>query len=145
VDLTPAASSLTADVLSGRLERALETLSPVWVAREGGRVLFAGGIFRFVSSWNLLGPITRGWVEVTPTGKGTVVRYKIWFSEMLLGVTLLVAIMGTFMHVWQRPTADTISWLAFMWLWLFGVNLLTTLVRFPRFVRRATVAGHNGG
>lgn len=90
------------------------------VATESGGVEFRGGIFRFVPSWNLLIPITKGWVSVDP--QASKVTYVLRFGQ-LWGVGIAMAVLLT-MASWRSgmSSGTYLPTLLFFGLWFVGMN-----------------------
>lgn len=120
------------DLVLNRVEQELAAVRATNVSRTANRITFKGGIFRFVSNWNILVPIGYGQIEVLPD----CVKYDFSCTQMLFAITVAVCVMGAFML--SSAPANTFSpiTLAFIWLWLFGMNYLLSAVRLPAFVRR---------
>lgn len=114
------------------VEQELTAVRATNVSRTANRVTFKGGIFRFVSNWNLLVPIGYGEIEVLPD----CVKYTFSCVQMLIGTTVMVCVMGAFI-LYSAPVS-TFSLIApvIIWLWLFGMNYLISAVRLPGFVRK---------
>jgi len=92
-----------------------------------------------VSGHNQLVSINKGEIEVGQKSGRIIIYYKIYFTEMLLVITIgVIGFLGPF--VWFAPNlADSGKLLVLFlaWAWLFGVNYLITAFRFPRFLKRA--------
>ena len=54
-------------------------------------VSFSGGLLRFVSSWNILGPVSSGEIILEENNDSISIHYNLKFTEMLIIVTLMVA------------------------------------------------------
>jgi hypothetical protein len=99
----------------------------------GDRVEFNGGIFRLVSSWNVLVPFGSGIVTIHPDIRQ--VQYQVSCLQLVFVVTVAVGIMSLFILSsagWQPLLVIPIAWL-----WLVGGNLMIGIPRFERFIRRA--------
>lgn len=118
-----------------RVEQELVAVRASDVLRTGNKITFRGGIFRFVSNWNILVPIGYGEIEILPAS----VKYEFSCAQMLVLTTLMAGVMGMFM-LSSVPVFSTFSLVAplLMWLWLFGMNYLIAVVRLPAFVRKIT-------
>ncbi|MHC4439545.1 MAG: hypothetical protein ACYS3S_19485 [Planctomycetota bacterium] len=103
-------------------------------------VSFSGGLLRFVSSWNILGPVSSGEIILEENNDSISIHYNLKFTEILIIVTLMVAgFLGPF--VWQFQNSSfflKIMMLGFLWAWLFGMSYLATVLRFPSFIRKIT-------
>ena len=99
----------------------------------GDRVEFKGGIFRLVSSWNILVPFGSGIVTIRPELRQ--VTYQVSCLQLVCVATVAVVIMSLFILSsvgWQPLLVIPIAWL-----WLVAGNLLIGIPRFERFIRRA--------
>jgi hypothetical protein len=117
------------------------------VRRESGAVTFwAGALFRLVPSWNLLGPITWGRLDVERGPEGIEVRYHITFTELVTFVTCGVVFMTVTFFRMTGPEMWEVRYVfpVVAWAWLVGGNIATTLGRFPAFVRRWGIGEDTG-
>lgn len=126
------------DAVAGRVASALVRVRARNVCCDGNVVTFHGGMFRLVSSWNILAPVSHGTIEVHG-GSPSNVTYKLVCVEMLVVTTLMVAIAG-FAIPSKAPTLFRLGAPALLWLWLFGMNYLVAMYRLPAFLRRAVRA-----
>lgn len=122
-----------------RLAAGLERERPRTLVRHLDHLDFQGGVFRWVSSWNLLLPVDRGWVAVTDAAEGLRVTYELSYRQLFVIVTAMVGIFlaPAVLTVRLTPPLGKVLLIAGAWAWLFGGNFFTTAVRFPRFIRRA--------
>ena len=130
-----------------RLAVALTGLRARAVQRESAAVEFTAGPFRLVSSRNLLGPISRGRVELVRSGSGWDAHYRLTFTELVATASLMIVVLvATFIYTaWP---AVGFAWpvvAAGGWAWLVGGNIAITLVRFPDFLVRAAAGAGSGG
>jgi hypothetical protein len=130
---------VTVEQALDRLEGALAQAKAGALRREGSAVQFRGGVFRLVSNWNVLVPISNGALEVSPSANGVSVTYRVTFGQMLVAVTLMVgAFFGSFvMTTPNTSVAGGLGILAVAWLWLFGGNFALTRWRLPAFLVRS--------
>lgn len=98
------------------------------------RVVFDGGAFRMVPSWNVLGPF--GWGEMAVSPDSRTLRYRLSYRQMLIVTTVMVAAMGLFMLVSHFPAPFLLA-LPLMWAWLLGGNLVIGKTRFDHFMKRS--------
>jgi hypothetical protein len=91
------------------------------------------------SSWNVLGPISSGVLQVSPIEDGVSVGYRLKFTEVLVFATVGVgAVIGPgVMSVPNIPIAGRLGILAVGWLWLVGGNYVVTRWRLPSFLVRS--------
>jgi hypothetical protein len=97
-------------------------------------VTFRGGLFRLVSSWNILMPFGSG--ELVVDAKKHAVRYRLFIHQFVLVVTAMTMMAFAFASP-IRIIPGGLIFLTLTWLWLIGVNLLIGLPRFKRFLREA--------
>ena len=137
-----AGASSTA-VATERLEHALEQLRAKRIDRSGNQIEFTGGIFRAVRGDNLLVAIGSGELSLKHSGQGLDVAYRLRFTQMLLTVSgLVLIVLGPPVIGAPNLTALQAGWvLVVAWLWLFGANVVLTLLRFPRWIRRTLAEG----
>lgn len=136
---TVAVRDLTVEEAIERLEGALAQARARALRREDRAVQFRGGVFRLVSGWNILGPISNGVLEVAPSANGVSVIYRVTFGQMLVVVTLMVgAFLGPLVMVSPNTSgAGGLGILSVAWLWLFGGNFVLTRWRLPAFLVRS--------
>jgi hypothetical protein len=132
---------LEPDLALDRLRVALEKADARNLRRDGSRLVFYGGIFRFVGSWNILCPISTGEISASPMSDGAKVTYRLSFVEILVVVSLMLAFMAGIAP--GNARAESARMLLLGWSWLVGGNYLLTAWRFPRFLRRAVSAPHH--
>ena len=104
----------------------------------GNRIRFKGGVFRFVHNWNLLISISSGSVEAVPVNGRLIVTYYLNFKQLLIFSTVLASLMGLVI-VGENglPVEGKLAIVGFTWLWLFGMNFLIAILRFPGLIDRA--------
>ena len=102
------------------------------VTLEPNGLSFRGGLFRFMSSWNIFVSITKGRILLDP--ETSRVTYYLSFVEIIVVVTLMIGFMA--LAAKHLPTEFYYWGLPLMWLWLVGANLAFALTRFDRFMRR---------
>ena len=97
-------------------------------------VVFTGGVFRMVTTWNVLVPFDRG--EFAVSADSRTLSYRLSYRHLLLISTVMVVWVGMFMFVSHLPVPFLLL-LPLMWGWLFGANLALGKNRFDRFARRS--------
>lgn len=104
----------------------------------GNRITFKGGLFRFVSGWNILTSVSSGYIEALPTRGGLFVTYYLSFRQLLIVATALgFVFMGDLLREKSLPIIAKIGIPIVTLLFLFGMNFLMTVIRFPSFIERA--------
>jgi hypothetical protein len=105
---------------------------------QGDRISFNGGMFRAVSNWNILTQIDYGYLEIKEAEDEFIITYFISFGVLFICACALVVCLGGILFIQNTPLSLA-GWLALLvlaWLWLFGVNWLVAIARFPPFVER---------
>lgn len=125
-----------------RLELGLEALRAKRIERHGPLLYFTTGMFRAVSSTNLLVAVNAGRLRVEPHHAGLRVSYSLEFVQMFwISSIMVLGFFGPFVLSSSNLTWGQGALILFgFWLWLFGGNVLITVSRFPSWVRR-TAAG----
>jgi hypothetical protein len=125
--------------LAARVASALTKVRASNVSLTGTSVTFRGGIFRLVSNWNILVPVSWGAIDIL-TGSPGVVAYKFSCREMLVVTTLMALVAAFFMSFVVSPSEPLFFRLgapALMWLCLYAGNYLISRYRLPAFVKDA--------
>lgn len=119
------------------LAEELTVLRATRVKGSGESITFAAGPFRFVSSLNLLVPITRGRVSVERSEDQVTVKYELECTELVTVTTVLIALLfgPPTLAAPNLTSGEAFSVLAGSWLWLVGGNFVITMVRFPAFIK----------
>lgn len=110
------------------------------VCNDKNVILFKGGI-RFVNSFNILLPITSGSITINEIDREMHVDCKIQFTQLLiLSITvILIFFIPIFLFKTNFNFIRIFCTIIFIWLWLFGLNYLTTIFRFPRFLKKCII------
>jgi hypothetical protein len=95
----------------------------------------------------LLVAISHGEIRVEREMKGFSIRYEIWFTQLLIVVTVgVLGFLGPpIVAAPNLSTAGKVVILSVAWLWLVGGNIGITALRFPRFLKRAVDTGLHAG
>jgi hypothetical protein len=117
-----------------RLESAVVAARAETVQRKGEELVFRAGPFRLVSNWNVLVPISTGFLTVSQQAGPVVVSYRVTFTEMVLVTTVMALFFGGFVILEGRSLLSSLGLLVLAWTWLFGANFVLTAWRFPRFL-----------
>jgi hypothetical protein len=120
------------------VEQAFGDVRASAVQRTRDSIAFRGGVFRLVTSWNILGPISSGILRFTRGDHGVDIDYRLSFVQMFIIVTVMLAALKLGSWPWGQLGTRT-PWLPLFigWCWLFGVNYLITVFHFPAFLRTA--------
>lgn len=128
----PSASArLYLRLLADRLEEA----KPRRIDLCADRLTFRGGIFRPVSSWNLLVPVTSATIQAFAESREVVVTYTLQMTEMLF-LCGLASIVGIGLAIDQHSLETAGGAAAIVWGWLFGGNYLLMRFRMKSLFRK---------
>jgi hypothetical protein len=134
IEMVDLASTMSA------VETALRKAKPGAITRDGAKIIFRAGLFRFwlMTNWNLLVPIGSGELLFSQEGDRVLIHYSVSLVELFVAVTVMLLVMlGIVPLLAGERTLAPLGFLPVAWLWLFGMNYLTTKFRLPRFLRRA--------
>lgn len=116
------------------MDSALRAVRASDIFRDGNRISFRAGIFRFVSNWNILVPVGSGWIQIEPGN----IYYSFSCMELLVITTVMVTLMSTAVAmVGDASSSEVFGLFILGWAWLFGMNYLIGLFRLPRFIERS--------
>jgi hypothetical protein len=105
----------------------------------GNRVLFKGGIFRWVSNTNVLVPFGHGEIEVDKQNHA--IHYRLSYRQLLITTTAITGgiavVFLSFALALSVFDPKMLLVVLLMWVWTVGGNLLIGLPRFKVFVRKA--------
>ncbi len=126
----------TAERIADMLDEAAQTEAKV----EGNEVRFKKVVMTGGSSWKILVPFNGGRFQVELEGMSIRVRYSLSTVHMLLIVTVLMGALAAWVG-WTERTHGADGHVAaemFVggWLWLFGMNYLTAVIRIPLWLKR---------
>jgi hypothetical protein len=125
----------------GQVENLLESARASTITRQDGSIVFTAGIFRFVTSWNVLVAINYGKIVIEDAGSVVRISYFAGTVQMLIIVTLMLGIISVWV-IYNDPKgvafpAQHRLWFAALgWFWLFGGNYFLAALRFPRWLER---------
>src|SRR6266566_3661013 len=107
------------------VQAELQKQHPLSIERRGDTIHFRAGLFRSVSSWNILVPIDQGTVRIVQDIEGTALVYRLRYGQLFVIASLMT--LGLVSPVaWAAPDQlpfGTAGTLVVMWSWLFGANL----------------------
>jgi len=130
-----AATPGQASDLAEQLAKALIANRATDVRSSGNSVTFRGGMFRFVTNWNLLVPVTSGTITVASGSPGSV-DYCFSCMQMLIFATAFSLLVLVFFASPPRaPLAFDLLAPIGAWAWLFGANYLLAYFRLSGFIR----------
>src|SRR5262249_31504730 len=105
---------------------------------QGNRVSFRVKYFRIHNSWRQLDPINAGYVEADPAGDAWRIHYYLNYTRSLIAVSALVLLLGRALLAFgSRSALEVIGIMAAAWVWLFGMNFLTSVFMFRFIINRA--------
>jgi hypothetical protein len=122
------------DRLPAFLTSCLNHVRATSVAAESQRITFRGGMFRWVSNWNVLVQFDRGVLEIDPITRQ--LHFRLSVRQLVIAVTALM-LAGLAIALSQGNDPSIALPFAAIWLWLAGGNLLIGYPRFRRFIKRA--------
>jgi hypothetical protein len=121
-----------------RAKRALEAARAQDISITNNRIAFTGGAFRLVWNWNILVQIGYGYVELREDDSSFVLSYYASFRQLFVlvsaGLFLVFGIALFSDSGDELSIAGKLALLVFVWLFLFGGNLVVAMIRFPSFV-----------
>jgi hypothetical protein len=117
------------------VEDTIKRARPGRISVTETRIDFTGGLFRWVTNWNLLGPIGSGSITFRQINNAVELQYHVSFVQMFIVSTALVLFMFGVLPILQSDKGEPIVVLGLMWLWIFGGNYLITIFRFPDALR----------
>ena len=120
-------------ILAKEIVKNLEKVRARNIEIIGNRITFTGGLFRFVTNWNILVPITRGEIRIDRTNQ--CVQYTLNFSQLIIIGTIMVIAAGIFAISNGAPASFLLFTLPFIWIWLVGMNLIIGIPRFNALIR----------
>jgi hypothetical protein len=120
------------DAAIARLQSAVSAMHARNIERLPNGLSFRGGLFRVVSSWNILIPFDNCEISVAPNR----IYYDFSMRELLVATTLMMAGMWALMHFSASPAPLTAQIVAPVigWIWIFGMNVVTGERRIRRFL-----------
>ena len=124
-------------ILPSHLADCLRRVSARSVTVEGNHVAFVGGLFRFVSNWNVLGPF--GFGDLTIDSSTHQIQYRVSLRQLIVVGTGVCGFIFAAMAFDHAPFWQLLA-VPFIWIWIVGANLAIGLPRLNRFMRRAVAA-----
>ena len=119
------------------VERLLRSTKASTIAVHDNRLDFTVRFLRLVSNWNLLVPIDSGRVVFRECDDAVDVEYHISFRRwffIVTGIVIVVFAVVPFIAIDPRGGVP-VSFLLFLWLFVFGGNYLIAALRFPAALR----------
>lgn len=130
------------EVILAKIKRGLLKGKAKDIIQNSNIVSFRGGIFRFVRNTNILIPITYGEISLHQSSNAKILNYSLNFSQLLATVTIMVfCFIVPFAFINFQNTEHNNGFFLviaapIMWLWLFGMNYVLTVFRFPSFIKK---------
>jgi hypothetical protein len=124
------------DAALDRIKIAIMAVRAKAVERRRETLVFRGGVFRMVSSWNVLCPVD----ECKVSNKLGKLLYICSTKELFAASTGMAIILWAFIHFVGGETVPVFAQFAVPatgWLWLFGMNYITARFRLRKFLARA--------
>jgi hypothetical protein len=130
------------EIVMRGIKRQLETAKAVDIKQHSNTISFRGGFFpfRFLSNLRVLGPVSRGEIEVLD-GTPAVVKYRLSTIGMLVDILVIALAMAIFIGITRSILMASLAF-PLMFGVFFGTNYLIAVFRLASFVRlAATVRG----
>ena len=138
----------TADLpqVAAIIEAVLRQAKASKISTTTTRIDFTGGLFRLVSNWNLLAPISSGRVEFHQRDRTVEIRYHISFVQLFVVATITMIFMFGVLPILSSGDRAlfSLSVIGLTWLWLFGMNYVISVFRFPAALRSALEKASHG-
>lgn len=135
---------IDADPTKAQGARDLRDATASWLRDSQGQnvtetedaLIFKAGHFR--PSWRVLTPVSRGIIEFEKRPSAIRVKYRLWFTDMLILTTVLVALMVGLPTLAAKNLSivEAVTRVMGFWLWLFGGNFLLAWFRTRRALGR---------
>ena len=89
--------------------------------RRNGSIMFKAGVFRMVSSWNILFPFGSGQIDVRDVIDSVEIKYELSTLKLLINATLMIIVFLVIVDYLNfNFTIMQNVWLfVFGWLWIF--------------------------
>jgi hypothetical protein len=101
---------------------------------EGDRVEFLGPFVLFTSPYNLLTPITSGWIEAEASATVATVRYRLSFRRVFWPALATDGFILFIFRANSLPWTSALAWVVFGWFWIFVTNVVLRLWYFGRLM-----------
>ncbi len=126
----------TLDCVRRSLLIGIQKAKPVTADNNGYTIEFTGGL-GVMSSFNIFLPISSGTINIKKHQNEIHIEYVLKFTQLLIIVSIVVPVFfGPILIMVAGFNVQTVAFLAFAWLFLFGLNYVSTIIRFPRFIRK---------
>lgn len=131
------ANDISMDMILRKIFEGLQKEKAKAVHLEGSTIHFKGG-FQFISSWNLLLPISNGKITLLEQDKQLQAKIHLEFKEILVITSVGVPLFAIFVanKSAYMQLKEIFITIVLGWFWLFGMNYITTIFRFPLFVKK---------
>ncbi len=114
----------------------LENLKASTINQEESYISYTVEVFRFVSNWNLLSPISDGYIEIEPIKNKIVVNYQIRFNDLFF-IACFMAFASFIVSFNVSDTIfDKILFPCIMFLLYYGLNVLICILRYQHFIKK---------
>jgi hypothetical protein len=132
---------VTVPNLAQGIEKLLSEAKATSVARDGNSITFTAGFFRFVINWNILVPFGSGKLEVEDEGHRIRVRYAARTVPLLVFTSSVFCAIAIWMSLAELRAGTFPAWallwvFGVFWVWLFGMNYVIAMIRFPFWLKR---------
>ena len=126
--------------LKGQLKE-MENHLLLWKAKnitiKGNAIKFEGGMFRAVTSWNMLTAVSSGQIVLEKEGSEIAATVEVFFTTaLIIATTMVFGFLGLLLsQAGTVGTPELIIGLAGAWAWLFGGNFAITAFRLRNWAK----------
>jgi hypothetical protein len=103
---------------------------------QGDRLEFLGPFELFSSAYNLLTPITSGWIELHVSGGAITIRYRLSFRRVLWFLMAVPVLVVPLCIAKSVPMTIVLPAVAFGWFWMLMENVVFRLWYFGRLMSK---------
>jgi hypothetical protein len=127
-------------LLPAHLAECLRGVDASAVEVSGNRVTFKGGVFRFVTNWNVLVPF--GFGDLTVDSQSGEVRYRLSCRQLFIFLIVMTVVLTATLLVLaggSQEMSRSMLTLPLIFIGLIFLNLAIRTWDFRRFLRRSIV------
>lgn len=132
------------EIVTRGIKRQLEAMKALDINQHGNTISFRGGFFpfRFLSNLSVLGPVSRGEIEVLP-GTPAIVKYRLSTVGMLVDILVIALAMAIFIGITRNLVTASLAFLLMSGTF-FGMNYLIAAFRLATFVKLVAIVRDEG-
>jgi hypothetical protein len=133
--------NLKVDELIGNICFGLKKNNSSNVNVSGTTITFDGNLFNSLSNWNVLSMVNDGEIVVNKNDGKVDIKYRVNFVYSFVLSIVIVAIVAVLIFLSSVISRDdnilqNIYYIPAVWLIIFGINYMLTIVRLPSFIQR---------